>query len=231
MKKRIVGIVPARGGSKGVLGKNIRVLGSKPLILHTLDAARESCCFDSVYVTTDSQQIRDVVVNAGYVCPDLRPPELSQDDSMIIDVLRYCVPRLESIDMSCDSVCLLQPTSPFRTSTHIKEAVELYRQGDCDTLVSVIKVPHRFHPRKLMVEEHGYLKVIDPEGPFTRKINEATLWGRNGPAILIVRGALVLEGLLYGSRIKKYEMDLISSIDIDSEEDWDTARRISDFGL
>jgi len=228
MKNRIVAIVPARGGSKGVSGKNIKMLAGKPLILHTLDAARESGCFEKILVTTDSEEIRDIVLAAGHYCPDLRPGELSKDKALMIDVLKYCIEKKDYFDCAYDSVCLLQPTSPFRSASHIKEAVRMYGSSSCDTLVSVTEVPHRFHPSKLMVEKDGYLYPVDKDAPPTRHMTGDAVWGRNGPSILILETSLLKQGLLYGDRIIKYEMNKLNSIDIDDEADWLMAESLAD---
>ena len=223
---KILGIVPARGGSKGVPGKNIRILGEKPLIVRTLDAAMNSGCLSRVIVTTDSDEIRQVVLNAGYEVPFRRPIDLAQDDTPLIKPVTHALGFAEKTDGPYDAVCLLQPTSPFRTGVHIREAAGIFEKSGADSVVSVVKVPHRFVPTSLMKEEKGMLvHYIAKDVSYTRHSDEK-LWGRNGPAVLFTKAEYIRRNSFYGLVIQGYQMDFISSIDIDEEEDWSLAERI-----
>jgi CMP-N,N'-diacetyllegionaminic acid synthase len=225
--KMILGIVPARGGSKGVAGKNIRPLNGKPLIVYTLEAACNSGVLVRTIVTTDSTEIRDIVLRHGFECPFLRPPELACDDTPLILAVKHALAIMEDTDAKYSAVCLLQPTSPFRTGQHIRSAVAQFRNSSCDTLVSVVKVPHRFVPKSLMVQTGKYLENYQGETVAFSRHQDEHLLARNGPAILISDAALIRKGTFYGNKVTGFPMDLISSVDIDEEDDWRLAERIA----
>lgn len=223
---RILAVVPARGGSKGVLGKNIRPLAGKPLIIYTLEAARDSGIPDRTIVTTDSAEIRDVVMGGGFDCPFLRPPKLAQDDTPLILAVKHALETVESNGEKYSAVCLLQPTSPFRTAEHIRTACREFEKRDCDTLVSVVRVPHRFVPKTLMIQKGDYLDHYMRDSVSDSRHADEILWARNGPAILISDARLIRLGSFYGGKVIGFPMDFISSIDIDEEEDWSLAEII-----
>ena len=124
----VIALIPARGGSKGIVGKNLALLGGKPLLRYTTDAARQSGCIDRVLLSTDSEEIAAAGRAAGVEVPFLRPPELASDHASMSDVLRHCLAWLEGESAEpVEAIVLLQPTSPFRSSRHIDEAVALWR--------------------------------------------------------------------------------------------------------
>ena len=129
-------IIPARGGSKGVPKKNIKVLGGKPLIQWTIDVAREIFEDNIICVSTDNFQIKKVVENLGLSVPFIRPKNLSTDTAGTYEVLLHALNYYENLGYFPDVIILLQPTSPFRTSKQIKEALELYT-SNIDMIVSV----------------------------------------------------------------------------------------------
>lgn len=223
----IIAIVPARGGSKGVPDKNIRILNGKPLIIHTLNAALESRCFKTIIVTTDSKEIRNIVLEYGFDCPFLRPAALSQDDTPLIKAVSHALEYAEFLQQKYDSVCLLQPTSPFRTGTHIREVVDIFNNSDCDTVVSINRVPHRFVPSSLMKIKNGYLENYKSKSVSVSRHDDPVLFARNGPAVLISTAGNIRKQIFYGEKVMGYTMDKISSIDIDDQEDWDLAERIA----
>ena len=134
--KKILAIVPARGGSKGVARKNIRELGGKPLLEWTLCAALNSDFIDKVVVSTDCCEIANVATDFGIDMPFMRPRRLSRDDTAVTDVVEHV---LTSLDEQYEEVVLLQPTSPFRTNTHITDALRAYYKSDARSLVSVCR--------------------------------------------------------------------------------------------
>jgi len=221
MSLKILALIPARGGSKGVPRKNIRILSGKPMIIHTLEAASISNCFQDIVISTDSKDIQRTVIEYGFRCDELRPARLAQDDTPMQPVVHHALMQAEKDqNWQFDAVCLLQPTSPFRNAEHIAKAIEVFTKKQCDTLVSVTKVPHRFIPSCLMVEDGDYLRGYQNNWISTSRHEDPVLWARNGPAILITRSDVIRKGSLYGKNIVKFEMDIVSSIDIDSEQDW-----------
>jgi len=221
--REILGIIPARGGSKGIPRKNIVPLAGRPLISYSIRAARESGRMSRVVVSTDDIEIADVARREGAEVPYLRPVELAGDATptlpVIQDMLRFLQ---EEPGFRPWAVVLLQPTSPLRTARHIDEAVALLEETGSDSVVSVIEVPHSFNPVSLMRIVDGRL-VPFLEGEGTRVLRRQDIplaYARNGPAVLVTRYETLMEkNDLYGSDCRPYPMDRECSIDIDSEFD------------
>jgi CMP-N,N'-diacetyllegionaminic acid synthase len=218
---RIAAVVPARGGSKGVLGKNIRPICGKPLIGWTLDAALAATSLDRIIVSTEDEGI--AAVAAGYgVEVAMRPAALAADDSPTLAALQHVMAMLaEKEGYRPDAVMTLQPTSPLRTARHIDEAAALFvADEDADSLVSCIAVPHIFHPRSIMRrDEAGYLRpYMDSVGP-TRRQEKEPVFARNGAAVYITRIDRIAE-YVFGGNLLAYMMDETASIDIDDENDF-----------
>lgn len=138
--KRILALIPARGGSKGIKDKNIILLSGKPLIAYSIEAAKHSKYIDSIVVTTDSKKIACIANKYGARTPFLRPTELSNDNSKTIDAVLHAIKFLKNIDEIYDSVVLLQPTQPLRTTFDIDKAIEVYYQNNEEGLVSISPV-------------------------------------------------------------------------------------------
>jgi N-acylneuraminate cytidylyltransferase/CMP-N,N'-diacetyllegionaminic acid synthase len=151
----MLAIIPARGGSKGVPGKNIKLLWDKPLIAYTIEAAQAAKSIDRSILSTDDEEIAEVAQNFGVEIPFMRPAKLAQDDSLAIDNYIYTVDRLnvESSKQYNDFI-VLQPTSPFRTAADIDNAVELFREKNADSVISVCEASH----------PPMWAKKIDPAG-------------------------------------------------------------------
>lgn len=136
----MIALIPARGGSKGLPGKNIRELNGKPLIAYAIDAAKEAKCIDRVVITTDDEKIADVAKKYGAEVPFLRPAELATDTAGAIDVYLHAIDFLSNeAGGKIDIFMVLLPTAPFRTAKHIDEAYRLFVEKKCTSLVSVTK--------------------------------------------------------------------------------------------
>lgn len=218
---RILAVIPARGGSKGVPRKNIRPLAGRPLIGWTIAAAHAATALDRIVVSTEDDEIARVSRDLGAEVPFLRPPELAADESSTLDVLRHVVAELERRDgYRPDAVMTLQPTSPLRTARHIDEAAALFTADpEADSLVSFIEVPHVFHPRSVMKRDAaGYMvPYLDAPQP-TRRQDKDPVFARNGAAIYITRTDC-LDRFVFGGRLLAYMMDEAGSLDIDTEAD------------
>lgn len=224
----VLGLIPARGGSKGIPLKNIVPLAGKPLLAWTCEAARASRCLTRVVLSTDDPQIAEVGRARGVEVPFLRPPQLARDDTPSVDVALHALDWLRDQEgWRPEVLVLLQPTSPLRRAQHIDEAVaELDRTG-ADTVVSVVEVPHRFHPWSVLCREGAWLKDFLPV-PTTRdrfrRQNLPPVYARNGPAVLVTRVVCLCERRsFYGDRVAGYPMDRWSSVDIDDREDLELA--------
>lgn len=226
--KRILAVIPARGGSKGIPFKNIVSLGGLPLIAWTIAAARAAHGLDRVIVSTDDANIAAIAREHDAEVPFLRPVEFSGDSAPAVDVIKHALGQLHADDgKPYDAVAYLQPTSPFRTTAHLNDAVALYNQHQPDTLVSVTPVPHNMMPDSLMrsLNDVDALSLAPPIGQKLRRQDKGRLFARNGPAILIVSVADVLErGNLYGARVMGFPMDRMASLDIDDPFDLEMAR-------
>lgn len=214
-------IIPARAGSKGIPGKNIKVLGDKPLIQHTIDAAISVFQKEDILVTTDGEVIKATAEACGLNVPFLRPEHLSTDKATSQDVILHAVDYMEKQGKSYDTVVLLQPTSPFRNSEHIKAALALY--DDETEMVVSVKVPEE-NPYYTLFEEsvNGYLQR-SKEGEFTRRQDCPKVYAYNGAIYIMSVEALKTKSIAEFDRVKKYEMSDLHSIDLDTPLDWDLA--------
>ena len=221
----VLGVIPARGGSKGIPRKNLAPLGGRPLIAYTCEAARESRRLTRVVVSTDDEEIASVARRLGVEVPFLRPASLAADGTPMVDVLVHVVTTFESRDAYRPAaVVLLQPTSPFRRGGHVDAAVDLLESSGADSVVSVIAVPHQFTPSSLMRLDGDRLVRWDEAAAPTRRQDKPNLFARNGPAVLAVRTRVLLEQhALYGADTRGLPMTREDSIDIDDTFDLEVA--------
>lgn len=214
-------VIPARGGSKGIPRKNIKLLGGKPLIQYTIEAARE--VFDDVFicVSTDDEEIKTVIESLGLKVPFLRPATLATDTAGTYEVLLHAIGHYENSGYEPDTLILLQPTSPFRTAQHINEALGLFDET-CEMLVSVKET--KSNPYYVLREENqeGWL-VKSKEGNFVTRQDCPKVYELNGAIYIINIDALKAKHLHEFTKVRKYEIDEVSSHDIDSELDWKLA--------
>jgi N-acylneuraminate cytidylyltransferase len=211
-------IIPARGGSKGIPGKNIRPFAGKPLILYSLEIARNFASDAEICISTDSSEIAQVLMLSKYTVPFLRPEELSSDNSGMYEVLLHALNHYEKNGHFFDNLVLLQPTSPFRLSEHISVALSIY-SNDLDMVVSV--KPAEANPYYVLFEENadGFLEK-SKTGYFSRRQDCPAVWQYNGAIYIINPESLKKSNLGSFSKITKYVMDDLHSIDLDSELDW-----------
>ncbi len=161
---KTLGIIPARGGSKGIPNKNLLQLGGKPLIAYTVEAARASGVIDRLILSTDSEAIAEIGRSLGVEVPFMRPPELASDDAPMLPVVQHAVSQMEQSGWVADIVVLLQPTSPLRRPERIQQAVELLKSSDCSSVVSVTEIPEMFAPQKAMVIHDRFLDFWSDDG-------------------------------------------------------------------
>ncbi|MGI8423850.1 MAG: cytidylyltransferase domain-containing protein [Chloroflexota bacterium] len=217
----VLGVVPARGGSKSIPRKNLAPLAGKPLLAYTSDEALRSRELSRVILDTDDEEIAAAGRTLGVEVPFLRPPALARDETLIVDVLCHLLGRLDAVEgYRPDVVVLLQPTSPLRRAEHIDAAVRVLAERNADTVVTVIPVPHQFNPVSvLQVDEDGQLRPF-LQGPLiTRRQDKPPVYARNGPAVLVMRREVLERGVLYGERVVALHMDAADSVDIDGYED------------
>ncbi|QEC41044.1 cytidylyltransferase domain-containing protein [Pseudobacter ginsenosidimutans] len=218
---KTLAIIPARGGSKGVPGKNIKPLAGKPLIQYTIEAAREVFADEDICISTDSSEIIQVVHSQGLEVPFVRPENLATDTSSTYDVLLHALEHYKQKGKEYDIVVLLQATSPFRTGDHIREAISLYNQ-EVEMIVSVTETSS--NPYFVLFEEDndGFLRK-SKEGKFSSRQECPKVWEYNGAVYVINAAALQERSHLQFRKVKKYIMKHEDSLDIDTPLDWDFA--------
>ena len=218
-------LIPARGGSKGVPHKNIKVLAGTPLIGHTVLEAKKVFKNDQIIVSTDSPEIKAVAESFDLKVPFLRPESLATDTSGSYGVIMHCIEFFEKKGYKADVLALLQPTSPFRNGTHIRECLELY-SPNLDMVVSVKET--KANPYFNLFEENkeGYLEK-SKKGDFERRQDSPKVWEYNGAIYIINVNSLKKGDFSSFEKIKKYVMPEIPSFDIDTPLDWMVAEQIA----
>jgi len=171
-------------------------------------------------VSTDSEKIAAVARDCGAEVPFLRPSELALDSTPSIDVMLHALEWLEAAREDVTALVLLQPTSPLRTHAHIDAAVELFVASRADTVVSVVELPHRFHPSLLVTDAGGWVAPYEGDSQLVKRRQDLpAVFARNGPAVLVVSPRVLRSGSLYGGRTKAYRMGAQESVDIDTQFD------------
>ena len=214
---RYLGVIPARGGSKRLPGKNLILLGGKPLLSYTFEAVRTARRLAHAVVSTDVEPIADYARSQGVDPQGLRPAAIAGDRSPVTEALSDALAKFERHQARVDAVVLLQPTSPFRAARHIDEAISLFESTGADTVTSVRaskehpfwtwgKVGDRLSPYYSMAEINLDRSALPPA------------FVENG-AVYVMRRSLLEGGTIYGETVVGYPMDEIASIDIDTLSD------------
>lgn len=211
-------VIPARGGSKGIPRKNCRLLAGKPLIQYSIEAAQNIFDNDQIVVSTDDLEIKACAEATGLLVPFLRPAELASDTAGSYEVLLHAVAFEESRGKTPEVLVLLQPTSPFRTSQHIVEALKLYSE-EIDMVVSVVEAKANPYYNLFEDNQNGFLEKSKP-GNFTRRQDCPKVWEYNGAIYVINVNSLKKQSLGAFKKVIKYEMDEKASHDLDTPLDW-----------
>lgn len=214
-KKKILALIPARGGSKGITDKNIIEINGKPLIAYSIEAARESKYIDEVVVTTDSDQIANVAKDYGAEIPFMRPQELASDHATTLDAVLHAVKKLEN--KKFDVLVLLQPTSPLRTAEDIDKALEKFFDADCESLVSVSQAD----------DSPILMRVIDNDGMMRKLLEQdSTIRRQDMPQVYKVNGSIYInliseinQGTSFNDNKIPFIMKKSHSVDIDEYSD------------
>lgn len=215
---RTLFLIPARGGSKGIPHKNIKEMCGKPLIYYSMDVARQLASDEDICVSTDDEQIKNVVEEAGLNVPFLRPSELATDHAGTNGVIKHALEYYKEQGISYDRTVLLQPTSPLRTADHVCEAIALYN----DRLDMVVSVKKCDNSVLLFREtEGGYLERVFDVSQGIRRQDSLTMYEYNGAIYVINNNALNEKAISSFTKVKKYVMPDEASIDIDTSYDWD----------
>ncbi|KAA3624578.1 MAG: acylneuraminate cytidylyltransferase family protein [Proteobacteria bacterium] len=218
---KTLGVIPARGGSKGVPRKNIRDLGGKPLLAWTIEAALASS-LDRVIVSSDDEEIMAVANRYGELAPFVRPAGLATDSAMTLPVVQHAVSYVEREGAAMDVVVLLQPTTPFRGAETIDLGLKRLEASGCDSLVSVVEVGG-YHPfrMKRLVDGDRLINYIDQGFEDMRPRQELPpVYIREG-SLYIARRHLVMEAAtLVGGDVRAIVVEPGGTVNIDSEADF-----------
>lgn len=218
-----MGIIPARGGSKGIPRKNIRLLGDKPLLAWTVQTALQSAVLDRLILTTEDEEIAEVGRTYGCEVPFLRPQELATDETPGIEPVLHALNWLEAYEGYVpEFVMLLQPTSPFRTSEQMKQALKQISTSSFDSLVSVVEPKHP--PQWMFIKnaDKALKPLLSTERP-TRRQELSESYALNGAIYLTRTTVLKREKTFLPESTMGFEMDRLTSLDLDDMVDWKVA--------
>lgn len=226
---KILGIIPARGGSKGVPKKNIKMLVDKPLLQYTSEIALKSLLIDTLVLSSDDDEIIDVAKSLNIEAPFKRPNDLATDESPTLPVILHALEYYKSIGKEFDAVCLLQVTSPFRTVVFLDKAIQTFIEKDTDSLVSVQEVPHEYNPHwTFEPNEKGELQIATGEkNIITRRQELPKAYHRDGSIYLTKVSVLQQQQSLFGKSIAYIESPKDWYVNIDTMEDWEKAEQLA----
>ena len=226
---RILGVIPARGGSKGVPRKNIRPLAGKPLIAYTIEAALSSHVLDDVVVSTEDPEIAKVAQQYGAQVPFMRPAELASDQAQTHPVVVHCLEFMENhTGKPYDIIVLLQPTTPMRTAQDIQDGVTLIQSSGADSVVSVTSV-EGYHPfrMKRIVGDNQLINLIDQgfEDMRPRQVLPP-VYLRSGDLYIATRATVIDRQTMVGPDSRAIVIPPQRAINIDTERDFMLAEYI-----
>lgn len=227
-KPYILGMINARGGSKGVPRKNIKLLGGKPLIAWSIEVARQVPELSRIIVSTEDEEIALIAKEYGADIPFMRPAELASDTAVQLDTIIYNVEQLERREgRKIDAVALLQPTQPFRLPEDVSGCIQKMVGTGADSVITI--APNKHHPLGIWSKNSSgkglaqFLKGEGQQAGFNRQQME-TLYFRTGAVYVISRKALLEYKSLYGEYVEGHIVDDIRSwINIDDLQDWEMA--------
>jgi CMP-N-acetylneuraminic acid synthetase len=225
---KVLGVIPARGGSKGIPRKNIRALAGKPLLQYTAESALAAKRLTRVVLSTEDAEIAEVGRRCGLEVPFLRPAELAQDNTPTLPVLQHVVGALEAVGQRYDAVCLLQPTSPMRWSQDIDACIELLTDAEADSVVTLLPVPAQYNPHWVYFRgDDGFFRLSTGEAnPIPRRQALPPAFRREGSVYVTRRDVLMRQNSLYGSKLAGYVLAASRSVDLDTPEDWERAEEL-----
>ena len=212
----VLGLVPARGGSKGVPDKNLRPLAGRTLLDYVHRAATESGVIDRLVLSTDALPIAEAGRRAGLEVPFMRPASLAQDDTPMLPVITHALDMLERDGWKPEVIVLLQPTSPLRRAEHVRQAVEALRRTHADSVVTVVEVPRHLSPDYVMRVEDGRLRPFLAEGArITRRQDARPAYSREGTVYACWRATIERFGGIYGDDCRPLVIEPGDSLSID----------------
>lgn len=217
----ILALIPARGSSKGIPRKNLRLLAGKPLVVHTIEHAKQARVINRIVVSTNDDEIARIAQDAGVEVPFLRPSELAQDDTPMFPVVQHALLWLDQHeDYQPELLVLLQPTSPLRRVEHIDQGVKLLLETYADSVVSVCEAEHSPYWMRVLDNEGRVRPFIESQREYLRRQDLPPVYRLNG-ALFVTRWSIVMkEGHLLGDDLRAFVMTHEDSVDIDEEIDF-----------
>lgn len=225
--ERILGLVPARAGSKGIPNKNARLLAGIPLLARAIRSGLDSGVINRVLLTTDSREFAELGMKAGAEVPFMRPPELARDDTPMLPVIQHAVRHLVAEGWSPEIVVLLQPTAPFRQPQDIMKAVRMLRDDpQADSVVSVEAVPDHYSPYFVMkVSDNRLLPFMTDGLKVTRRQDAPKAYSRNGQFYVMRTRTLLEKNSIYGENCLPY-ITSHEAVNLDTMDDWVAAEKL-----
>jgi len=217
----VLGVITARGGSKGVPRKNLAMVAGKPLIAWTAEAAMSAKSLYRVILSTDDAEIANAGRHAGVEVPFRRPSELAGDNTPTLPVLQHAVNEIEAQGDRVDAVCLLQPTNPMRGSEVIDACVSLLIEKQADSVVTMLPVPHEFNPHWVyQPTADGSMRLFTGEtNPIPRRQELPAAYHREGSVYVVRRDVLMKQNSLFGTRLFGYLLNREDCVNIDTLAD------------
>ena len=216
-------LIPARGGSVSIPLKNIKLLGGRPLITYTIDAARKLVSDSDICVSTDSQEIIRLVESYGLRVPFRRPDNLATSNATSESVILHAIKYYQQISVHYETIVLLQPTSPFRNEKEILKCIDLYTRGNYDMVVSVKTAGTNPYYNCFQDSGDGFLKKVIQNVSLSRRQDAPTVYEFNGAVYVINVASILSTSIKEFSKIGYCVMDRLHSIDIDDNIDWNFA--------
>jgi CMP-N-acetylneuraminic acid synthetase len=202
------------------------MLAGRPLIDYTARAARESSVLDRIILSTDSNEIAEAGRRSGLEVPFMRPASLAEDDTPMLPVVRHAIDTLSAGGWIPDVIVLLQPTSPLRRPSHVRDAVTMLRDTKADSVVTVVELPRHLSPDYVMRIDDGVLRPFLPDGArLTRRQDARPAYSRDGTVYACWRATLDRWGTIYGERCQPLIVNAADSLSIDTPDDWAEAER------
>jgi len=224
-KRRVLAVIPARGGSKGIPGKNMVTLAGKPLLWWTLNAAKNATCITDIIVSSDDKDILHYAEDCG-VCSLARPAALATDSARSEPVITHALQVLSKQNKNYDDLILLQPTSPLRTANHIDDAYDYWNSEGADALISVKRIPSSVL-KSFFVGETGRMSgIVDNVYPFMPRQLLPDTYTANGAIYMVKVASFLSGGALFQDDTLAYKMEQSDSIDIDCIDDLQSAEQV-----
>lgn len=225
MHIKILGIIPARGGSKGVPRKNIKLLNGKSLISYTVESAKASRLLTKTILSSEDHEIIEEAKRLELEVPFVRPNNLAADNSPTLPVIKHALNYLAANGEIFDAVCLLQATNPFRPDGFIDKAIKEFISKGTDSLLSVLEVPHEYNPHwTFKAQSDGVLKITTGDQKIISRRQELPKAFYRDGALYITKSSVILsKNSLYGDSISYIKSDPRRNVNIDTIEDWKQA--------